>query len=134
MSRENVELIRRTFAAWNERDDDAALQGTARDIVWQLRGVFPGFKPEYRGHEGVREFWSAFREPWETISVEPLGFTEIDAERVLVVARFRGKGKASGVVTEVEFPFLWTIRNGEAVRFQSFADRAEALEAAGLSE
>ena len=134
MSEENVEIIRQTLAAWNEGDDDAALRRSAKDIVWQLKGVFPGFKPEYRGHEGVREFWKAFREPWATISVEPLEFTEIDAERVLVEVRFRGMGKTSGVVTEVEFPFIWTIRNGKAVHFQSFADRAEALEAAGLRE
>jgi ketosteroid isomerase-like protein len=53
---------------------------------------------------------------------------------VLVEVRFRAEGKASGVTTEVEFPFIWTFKNGEAVQFESFANRAEALEAAGMPE
>src|SRR5687768_13187086 len=107
MRRKNVEIVRRAMAAWNEGDDDAALQGTSQAIVWKLKGVFPGFKSEYRGHEGVREFWKEFREPWETINIEPLRFLELDANRVVVEVRFCAKGRESGVETEVVFAFLW---------------------------
>ena len=31
-------------------------------------------------------------------------------------------------------PQVWTIRDGKVVRMRVFADRAQALEAAGLSE
>jgi len=38
------------------------------------------------------------------------------------------------VEVETEFAQLWTLRGSLAVRLDSYADVAEALEAAGLSE
>jgi hypothetical protein len=40
----------------------------------------------------------------------------------------------SGVELTVPFVHLMTYRNRKLLRFRAYADRAEALEAAGLSE
>jgi hypothetical protein len=87
MSEENVEVVRRRIAAWSSGDDEAALQDIDPEIVWQLPGIFPGFESEYRGHAGVRRFWKAFLEPWESIAIESQEVTELDQGRLLV--RFR---------------------------------------------
>ena len=134
MSQENIEVVRRGIAAWSSGDDEAALQDIDPEIVWQLPGIFPGFESEYRGHAGVRRFWKAFREPWESIAIEPQEVTELDQGRVLVRFRFHGTGRGSGVKTTLDFALLSTMRNAKVARFQFFADRAEALEAAGLRE
>lgn len=44
-----------------------------------------------------------------------------------------GRGRASGIETDVEEFHVWTLRNGRVVRMQMFLDRDEALAAAGIS-
>jgi ketosteroid isomerase-like protein len=53
---------------------------------------------------------------------------------VLVSVRQRGVGTTSGVETELRYFQLWSFRGGKVIRMESTRDRAEALEAAGLSE
>ena len=59
---------------------------------------------------------------------------ELDDGRVLVFDRQIGRGRASGVVMEQEVASLFTFRSGKIVRWDGYWDRADALEAAGLSE
>jgi ketosteroid isomerase-like protein len=47
--------------------------------------------------------------------------------------RQRGIGSTSGVPTEMRYFTLWTFRGRRVIRIESFRERAEALEAAGLS-
>ena len=55
-------------------------------------------------------------------------------DRVFVTAHFRGRGKASGAEVEGCRFEVYTLRDGKVLRFDEYADRPEALEAAGLSE
>src|SRR5215210_8095470 len=97
MSRVNVEVVRRALASWSTGDIDGALRDAdPENMVLVIRGVFPGTGGEYRGAAAVREFWRAFREPWESISIDPLELREVDDSQVVAVCRFRGSGRASG--------------------------------------
>ena len=53
---------------------------------------------------------------------------------MLVLSRHTARGKQSGVPIEHEIGDLFALRDGRIVRFDSYWNRAEALEAAGLSE
>ena len=55
MSQENVELTRRAFQAFNDRDLDTVLASLHADVEAfpRLAAVEGG----YRGHEGVRRWW-----------------------------------------------------------------------------
>jgi ketosteroid isomerase-like protein len=55
-------------------------------------------------------------------------------ERVLVTAHHRGRGLGSGIEVDARFYLLYTLRDGKVVRQDEYAERAEALEAAGLRE
>ena len=55
-------------------------------------------------------------------------------DKVVVVVFQRGIRKASGAAVERRVGQVWTVREGKAIRWQVFKDRAEALEAAGVSE
>lgn len=126
-------IVRNAYAAWSRGDLDAALVHFRDDVVWQMAGVFPGIEPVYHGHEGVRRFSAAFREPWAKITVDVVSLEEIDAARILATVRFRGEGRGSGVTTTVEFPQIWTFEGDEVAHFQSFADREAALAASKFS-
>jgi ketosteroid isomerase-like protein len=55
-----------------------------------------------------------------------------DKVAVEIVQRGRPRGSAADV--EGRWWFVHTLRDGTPVRMQGFSNRAEALEAAGLSE
>jgi ketosteroid isomerase-like protein len=73
MSRENVEVTRRAYAAYNRGDLDAVLATMHQDVVWEENHPvfgFVGLDPVYAGHEGVRRWWEATREMWKTVEAE----------------------------------------------------------------
>ncbi len=130
----NADLIREICATWSQGNSDATLEFIDPDARWEPSGQFIGAEETYEGHEGIKRFWAVFREPWRDISVEPVEFTEVDETRVLTRTHFHAVGRSSGVVTEIEVFVVWTVDGGKVARYQAFRERAEALEAAGLSE
>jgi ketosteroid isomerase-like protein len=57
-----------------------------------------------------------------------------DAGDSVVVAMLqRGVGGGSGVETELRYFHVWSFRGGKAIRLETFRERAEALEAVGIS-
>lgn len=129
-----MELVRETCARWSRGDLDGTIAYVDPDADWEPSGAFIGSGETYHGHAGVKRFWALFREPWESISLEPVEFTEIDESRLLSRTRFLGTGRASGVITETELYIIWTMKGGKVTRYQSFAEREQALEAVGLRE
>ena len=93
---------------------------------------FPGTQGTYHGHDGVREFWRVFIEPWDEFRIEIEG-TRATGDLVIAFVRFYAKAR-EGLELEAPFVHVGEFRSGKMIRFRSFDDRAEALEAAGLSE
>jgi ketosteroid isomerase-like protein len=54
--------------------------------------------------------------------------------RVLVIARYLGRGKSSGIELEQQISSVHRLRDGMIVSVRDYASREEALEAAGLRE
>jgi ketosteroid isomerase-like protein len=73
-------------------------------------------------------------EVWEQFHTEPDELIDA-ADRVVVIGRLIGKGRASGVEVEQPIAEVWTVRDGRIVRGElNYTDRGKALEAAGLRE
>ena len=130
----NAEVVRELCALWSRGELGDAIALIHPDARWEPSGKFIGSGKTYRGRAGVEKFWAMFREPWDDISLEPVEFTEVDDARLLTRTRFRGTGRASGVVAEIELFVLWTVDEGLVSGYRSFAERNDAIEAAGLSE
>ena len=133
MSRENVEIVRRGYEAFNRGDIDGVVGLLAPDFEYVASGLVPGVGGVYRGAEGLRRFvetfWREFDDP--RVEVHEL----VDAgDRVLASTTLRGHGKQSGADTSWGVCQVWTVRDGSAARGQGFPSRAEALEAIGLRE
>jgi ketosteroid isomerase-like protein len=130
MSREDIERLRRSLAAFNRGDWDDAVDWMDPDVVWSPPQAMPDSET-YRGREGVKEFWRMLREVFGEFRLDPKEV--IDAgDRLVARLEIRGTGKASGVETEVVVYQVVTVRGGQAARIEHFMERAEALEAAGL--
>jgi ketosteroid isomerase-like protein len=136
MSQENVELVRRGFEAFNRggRDSRASEEMLATDVVWEVGIGVGDFDGVYRGRAGVRRFWRTFLDHFEDLRIDVEQLVDC-GERVFCVTHAVGRGRHSGatVAGGTVFP-VFTVRDGLVVRYQLFADRDRALEAAGLSE
>ena len=134
MSRENVEVVKRGVEAFRRGQIDAFLEELSEDVVFDYSNVRGPYRGVYVGREGAREILEAFRGAWESITPLSTEYIEVGDKIVLALrARFRGQG--SGI--EVEgggMGAVVTLRNGSIVRYQQCQNKAEALEAAGLSE
>src|SRR4051812_12821472 len=133
MSQENVELIPRSFDAFNRDDLEAILGDLAPEYEFHPSGRFMDTQWVYRGREGFIDFWRAFRAAWEEITISIERIDDL-GDRVLTLGHFHGKGGGSGVEVEAQAGWLHTIKDGEVVHLRSFTTWQEALEAAGLSE
>ena len=78
----------------------------------------------------LREYLRAFSD----LRIEAERIIDLSGDRVLVLSRQTARGKQSGVPIEHELGDLFTLRDGKIVRYDSYWNRADALEAAGLSE
>ena len=123
--------MRRHIEAWNRRDLTTwlALFRSDAEIDWsRSRGPLKGV---YRGHGELEAFWDEFWSTFEDVQVETHGFTEVGSEVVVPnTAHMRGR---EGIEVIARSTFVFTVENGQITRLRMFQERAEALEAAGLS-
>ena len=132
MSEETVRTFQRGTSAYNRGDWTAALSTMDPDVEFDLTRVAPDGKT-YRGYEGVRQFWLMLRDVFGELQIDVKEIID-DGDTLVTRVRLHSTGKASGAMTEDVLYQNFTLRQGKAVRAQFFRDRAEALEAAGLSE
>ena len=134
MSQENVEIVLDQFAATNERDFPRAMGHYAENVQLVVDPAAFLEGGTFTGRDAVGEWfgnWFATFEPGYHFDVEEardLGGA------ILLVASHRGRGRSSGAEVRAQTGYLYTVRGGKIARVELFADRATALEAAGLSE
>lgn len=95
--------------------------------------VPPDLAGEHHGHEGFRRLWDAWRAAWQELEVRPLQLIDV-GDRFLVEVRMVGRGRHSGLDTDMRYFEVYTLRDGKISRHDNFVDRERALEAVGLSE
>jgi len=123
MSRENVELVQSIYTLWNRYESARHLIDADIEYV----------NPPYAVEAGVRHGRSTLgkiREVYPDFRVEPEQFLDA-GEDVVVIGVARGTS-ASGVEARWRQGYVWTVRDGKAIRFRWFNQPEEALAAAGL--
>jgi ketosteroid isomerase-like protein len=139
MSRENVEFVRRVYEAINSGvradalNDD--LLATNFDPVVELRQLasLVGTAGTFRGFEGLRQADRELHETLDAIRYELLDYAA-DGDKVAFAVRACGRGRASGIPTEIPVGHLFELRAGRILRWVVYAEPEEALAAVGLSE
>jgi ketosteroid isomerase-like protein len=135
MSQENVELILQGVEAINRQDADAYVALASSDVEWEDAAFWSEPVRIYRGSAELREWFErVIVEPWESVHAEVEEITEAADDRVFVEGLLTARGRGSGVETQIRGWFVLWFANGKVTRRKVFLDRAEALEAAGLSE
>ncbi len=126
---DNLELVRRSYVAFDRDDLEAVLADMHPEIEWhQAQGLPHGGL--YRGLDEVRRniFEPLDESWWSEFSATPEQFLDAGSE-IVVLGRYRGVGKETGKRLDVPFVHVWTVENGKAVRFRQFLDTVGWVEA-----
>jgi ketosteroid isomerase-like protein len=132
MSQENVEVVQREVAARAARDWSALPEIWHPEIELALvagSGIFRGIEEISRFFDSLSDLYSEYR-----VEADEM----VDAgDRVVTVERVAGRGlKGSDAQTWIHTTLFRVIgfKEGKIWRVKEYPSRAEALEAAGLSE
>jgi ketosteroid isomerase-like protein len=126
MPSQNLEVVRSIYRAWEEGR-------SARDFIdARVEYVNPAYAVEPGTRTG-RSSFARIRDAYDDVKVRPTRFVDA-GDDVVVLATITGKSRGAGVPIEREHGYVWTIRDGHAVRFCWFHSHAEALDAVGRSE
>jgi ketosteroid isomerase-like protein len=126
-----IEALRQFFAAVNRND----MQAITRDFDPEIVRVEPeGFPTAgtYRGIAQVQEHVTKGRGTWAEGACEPERFL-VNGDKVVVYLHVRVRLKDSTEWVDGRFADGFAFRNGRIVEYLSFAERAEALEWAGIA-
>ena len=126
-----MEVVRKAYAAYHGGDAEAALSYFHPEVVSdasrRLAGGIAHGREELR--QQVAEWVGAFdgyREEVEEI---------LDLhDRVCVVVTQRGEGRGSGVGVDQTYAVIYEVEDEWITALTAYRTRADALEAAGLSE
>ena len=130
MSQENVEIVRRAFAYEIYGVGDRAEAQAIFDPHVVMNPSDEG--PSY-GFDAMRADWERWTSVFEDLRVTVEEIID-GGDQVVVVAHHEGLGQKSGVKVDTRFYEVYTLREGKVSRVDEFTEKAEALEAAGLSE
>jgi ketosteroid isomerase-like protein len=128
MAMESAELVRRLYERFNARDF------AARDLVADDFELYDPDLPGggvFRGPDGLADYLHEYADAWEEYRIEVEELRKV-GDRVVALLRHVGRGKGSGVESELRDAHVWTVKNGVVVRWRTYLDRAEALRDAGL--
>ncbi len=128
----DVDVIRQLLDTVARGDRDAFIALLTRDVEWDDREGWPGVRRMYRGRDGVRKWWDAFRSVGgEVLDIEVENLTQASGSRVLlcVLGTFRA---STGSKFKARAWYVFWLRDGKVSRAQLFWNRRDAHDAAGL--
>jgi ketosteroid isomerase-like protein len=128
-----VDVVRRQFAATNERDFERAMDIYADDVVLV---VHPGWglgSGTYEGKTAVGEwFGDWFRQFSPDYHFDITQARDLGGGGVLVAARHGGAGRVSGVAVGGETGYLYRVAGDKIVQVALFSTPADAEKATSL--
>jgi ketosteroid isomerase-like protein len=133
---ENLEIVRSILADW-ERGDYSSTEWVNPEIEFVMAdGPDPG---NWTGIAALADWWRRHMSVWEDTRVEVDECRELDEGQVLVLVRYSGRAKRSGlefgqIQTQTKGAWLFQVRDGRVTRLVRYWDRDRALADLGLEE
>ena len=127
MASANVDLVRSIYEGW-ERGDFTSADWAHPAIEYVMEEGLSS--SSWTGRDGLVEGTREWMAVWKEMRFEADEYREVDDERVLVLFRFRGRGRASGLAVDdirQVGAHLFHVRNGRVTRLVAYFDQKQAL-------
>jgi ketosteroid isomerase-like protein len=122
---DDIDVVRRVYAAFLSRDLPAVLELQAQDAVWSVAGPhdqIPWAAPR-KGHQGVADFLKTLGQ-WLAAEQFEIRDYLADGEKVVALGYQRGHVRPTGYPYEFDFVHVWTLREGLVTGFRVYYDTA----------
>ncbi len=118
---------------WNRGDLDALLELFDEEV--EVRPALSTFlaAPVYRGHAGIRSWYTETNEPWAELQAQPERFIEADGRTVVIIA-LHARVPGGQVDVGARIAHVVTIRAGKIVRLDGYDEPQNALAALELEQ
>ena len=129
----NLDLVRSIYADW-ERGDFTRIDWADPDIEF----AWPeGLDASWGGHgrRALAEGWGTTLAAFDDLTVTAEEYRELDDERIVVLHRFRARGKMSGLPIDeglTKGAVLFAVRQGRVSRLVVYLRRDSAFADLGL--
>jgi len=122
----DLEKIEELYQAQQNRDIRSILMLMSQDIEIIQSTELP-WGGHYTSHDGVKKFLTTLSEHIDSqVQVERM----IDAgDKIAVVGRTVGKARKTKLEFDVPIVHIWTMREGQVIRFEPYIDNATMLAA-----
>src|SRR6266850_582533 len=122
----DLEKIEELYNAQQNRDIRSILMLMSQDIEIIQSTELP-WGGHYTSHDGVKKFLTTLSEHIDSqVQVERM----IDAgDKIAVVGRTVGKARKTKLEFDVPIVHIWTMREGQVIRFEPYIDNATMLAA-----
>jgi ketosteroid isomerase-like protein len=132
--KESVELLRRFYESFNQRDLDAVLELCTEDVEIykdpEVVEMVAAFTP--RGQELVAQYLRVWLDSWDEYNVRPDDFVQ-SGDQVAALIQLRARGKGSQFEIEEEMADVFAIRDARIARLRLYVRRDQALDSIGAS-
>lgn len=129
----NLDLVRSIYAAWERGDYFTSTDWADPEIEFVVMdGLNPG---ALRGVAALEANWREFQGAWEDYGMNAEAYRQLDDERILVMVRLSGRGKASGLEvaqTGTRAATIFHVRGGKVRKLVVYWDGDRALADLGL--
>jgi ketosteroid isomerase-like protein len=126
---DTIKQFRDGYDAFNRGDFETVLRNFDPDFEGYDREEIPDPRHS-EGLEGALEAFANMVELFDEYEIVPVEFVEGE-EHVVVVARQRGRGRASGAQVEDDIVHVWTVKDGKVLGLRAFSSKQDALEHLG---
>ena len=134
MSQENVESVQAVYARWSKGDLRATLDVADPLILFVQPQSITFEAGAIMGIEELIDYMRRHLESWSEMTIEAEDITDTGNGTIMATVFQHAVGRESGAETDLRYYQLWSFRGGKVIRLENFRERAEALDAAGLSE
>ena len=120
--------ITESYEYWNDGEPQLMLDEYAEDGELDLSAVFTDM-PVFHGHDGIRAQIDALWETWQGVRMNSLEVFDVGRGRLVVEARWWGKGRRSGAEVDQHIAWLYTLRESDEkiIRSQLFPSVEAAM-------
>jgi len=126
LTTDEIDVVRRLFAAFAERDVEAVLALAHPEVEFiAVTADVIGRQEPYFGHEGLRRYFKDVARVWEVLRLSP-GEFRADGNRVLVTGRVSAHSPSR--VVSGTAGWIWRVENGLAVFGRVYPSAAEAID------
>jgi ketosteroid isomerase-like protein len=132
MSTENVEVVRRAFAAYAEGGIEDLVLLHSEDLVIYSIPEWPD-DAEYHGRAGLRKLSQQWTNNFDEFGFEVQEVHDAGGDIVVALSTMTARIKGSAVPISQEIGSVTKVRDGQLCQIRYFSSWPGALEAAGLS-